>query len=122
MPRILDENRGNKPLHIRSLEEQVSHNPDYMKIAKSISNGDGSLEDAYFYALKDAYERSRYRPTENDIAREASNAYYGLTNDYREYHGMNDREWDEVGWPDFEEKYGTEEQFIERLLKAHRGK
>lgn len=121
MPRFYD-NKANKPLHIRSLEEQVSHNPDYMKIAKSISGGNSNLEDAYFYALKDAYERSGFAPTDDDIAREASNAYYGMTDDYRRYYGMNDRDWDEVGWPDFEEKYGTEDQFIERLLEAYKSK
>ena len=108
-----------KPLHVRSLEEQVSHNPDYKKIADSISGDNKDLNDAYFYALKDAYEKSGYKPTEDNIRNEAWDAYYRLSDNFRDSYGYGDTDWDYYGFPDFEKKYGTEEEFIQKLIDAH---
>lgn len=108
-----------EPLHIRSLKEQVSHNPNYKKIADSISNGQDDINDAYFYALKDAYEKSGYNPSEDDIRREAWDSYYRLSDSFKDNWGYNDRDWDYYGVPRFEEKYGTEQDFIQKLIDAH---
>ena len=107
-----------KPLHIRSLEEQVSYNPNYRKIADSLTN-DKDTNEAYFYAFKDAYEKHNYEPSNRDIANELSDRYWSLADSYRDRYGMSDGEWDRHGISDFEESYGTEADFIDKGIEAH---
>ena len=107
-----------KSLVVQSLENQVSKNPQYREIANSLSENK-DVREAYFYGFKDAYERSGYNPSQKDIERELSNRYWELADSYRDRYGMSDGEWDRNGSYDFEEKYGTEEEFISKGLEAH---
>lgn len=107
-----------KSLHIKSLEKQVSKNPNYKNMADSITDNK-DINEAYFYGFKEAYEKSGYNPLEKDISKELSNRYWDLANSYRDRYGMDDQEWDAYGWADFEEKIGTEEDFIQKGIKAY---
>lgn len=115
-----------KPLHVRSLEEQVSWNPRYKAVVDSFVNKDeygkryNDVHDAYFYGLKDAYEKTGYKPTEDDIRRELSDRYWGLADDYRFRHGLGSAAWDNYGWADFDNEYGSEDDFIEKLIDAYK--
>ena len=100
------------------MKEQISHNPDYKKIADSLSS-DRDINDAYFYALKDAYEKNGYNPTENHIRGEAFDRYWQLADDFQFGRGLSSKEWDEYGINDFEEKYGTESDFTQKLVDAY---
>ena len=108
-----------KPLHVRSLENQVSWNPTYKKIVDSLGKLDDDVSDAYFYGLKDAHEKHNYEPTDDQIRDELLDQYYRLQDSYRDRWGYNDHDWDWYGEPRFTEKYGREDQFIKRLLDAY---
>ena len=111
-------NENEKPLHIKSLENQVSKNPDYKKIADSLSDKQ-DINDAYFYAFKDAYEKHNYEPSNKHIADELSDRYWALADSYRDRYGMSDGEWDRYGVSRFEEEYGTESDFIDKGIESH---
>ena len=113
-----DKSSDKKPLHIQSLEKQIARNPEYKKIADSLSK-EKDVNDAYFYAFKDAYERNGYEPSENNISDELSDKYWELADGFRDSRGMSDTEWDRFGWEEFERKYGTEADFIDKGLEAH---
>ena len=111
-------NKEEKPIHLRSLENQISRNPDYKKIADSLSNKE-DINDAYFYAFKDAYEKHNYEPSNRHISDELSDAYWKLADDFKDSRGMSQTEWDRYGEPEFERYYGSEADFIDKGLEAH---
>ena len=107
-----------KPLHVRSLENQVAQNPRYEKIARSLAPNDKQLYDSYFYALKDAFEKNDYNPSDDQIRDELVDAYYRANDDFI------DRLGEGYGQQSFENVYGREDTFISKLfdaLKKERG-
>jgi len=112
------EDAEKKPIHIQSLENQVSRNPSYKAIADSISDKQ-DVNEAYFYALKDAFEKNNYEPSDKDISSELSDRYWDLADSFRDRYGMSDGEWDRSGWARFEDEYGTEEDFINKGIEAY---
>lgn len=114
----------NQPLHIKSLAEQSSHNGYFQELADNIEQyapweEKGSrANEAYFYAFKDAFEKSGYDPTEGDIMDAGEEAYRSLEKQIKAQRGFTDEEWDEYGYPDFEEEYGTIGEFIGRMYGA----
>jgi hypothetical protein len=111
-----------KPLHIRSLENQVSKNVDYRAMAELACNGNNDLFDTYFYAFKDAYERNGYKPTDDDIQGELRDAFYSRMDVYQEGNGLTDKEMGDFGMWDFEEEIGvTEDEFIDNGMNAYFG-
>ena len=108
-----------KPLHVRSLENQTSWNPIYKKIVDSLGKLDDDVSDAYFYGLKDAHEKHNYEPTDDQIREELVDQYYRLSDSFRDSRGYGDHDWDYYGLPEFERKYGREDEFIKRLMDAY---
>ena len=103
-----------KPLHVRSLEHQVAQNPKYEKIAKAVAPNDEQLYDSYFYALKDAFEKNAYNPSDDQIRDELVDAYYRANDDFIDRHGKD------YGQYAFENVYGSEDSFIQKLFDALR--
>lgn len=103
-----------KPLHIRSLENQIAHNSDYKAIADLLSGNDENLNDAYFYGFKDAYERSGYNPSEDQLRDELMNAYWQFSDNFKDSYGGG-------SWAEnmFYDKYGSQEDFIKKGIEAH---
>lgn len=106
-----------KPLHVRSFERQVANNPQYKSMADSITD-DKELNDAYFYAFKDAFEKTDYNPSARDVANELSDRYWSLADGFKEQFGMSDGEFDRYGITRFEYYYGTESEFIDKGIEA----
>lgn len=105
----------------KSLEKQVSKNPEYQSYVDSIAknkNLTDNEKEEYFYAFKDAYEKSStyqrfgYMPS-GEIKNELSNAYYNMASNYQYNKGYSQKQWDEFGLSEFEDKYGTEEKFVQ---------
>ena len=91
-----------------TLSEQVSRNPHYAKLADSITS-DEMANDAYFYAFKDAYEQSGYKPTAEGVESSLKHQFGILKRDYA------NRYMDKSL---FRKEYGTEKSFINKGLKA----
>ena len=111
-----------KPLHVRHLEEQVSKNKNYSKMARLACKGHNDLYQAYFYAFKDAHEKHGYKPTNDDIQGELRDAFYQEADTYQNGHGLSDKEMGDFGLWDFEEEIGvTEDEFIDNGMNAYFG-
>lgn len=108
-----------KPLHIRSFNEQVSWNPTYKKVVDSLGKLDDDVSDAYFYGLKDAHEKHNWEPTDDQIREELIDQYYRLSDGFRDSRGYGDQDWEYYGVPAFEKKYGREDEFVKRLMDAY---
>lgn len=114
-----------KPLHIRSLEKQVAGNPRYRAIADLVegpSQSNDAIKELYFYAFKDAYEKNGDDGyiNEDTIDAELGDAYYREMDNFMESRGMSQREFDRYGINEFEEEFGTEEDFTNRGKQAWR--
>lgn len=91
-----------------TLSEQVAHNPHYKKLADSITS-DEMANDAYFYAFKDAYEQSGYKPTPEGVESSLKHQFGLLKRDYGNRYGDKSL---------FRKEYGTEKSFVNKGLKA----
>lgn len=103
----------------KDLAKRVAKNPQYDSWVKSIGSKDADVNDAYFYAFKDAYEKNGFKPTEDNIRDELSDRYWSLANGFKDGRGYSDGYWDRGGYDEFTEKYGSEDDFISKGLRAH---
>ena len=106
----------------KDLASRVAKNPQYDSWVKSIGSKDADVNDAYFYAFKDAYEKNGFKPTEDNIRDELSDRYWSLADGFKDGRGYSDGYWDRSGYDEFMEKYGSEDDFISKGLRAHYGK
>lgn len=89
------------------------------QLYKKYNFSDDEIRDYMKNVYGDSMEEPKPQASEADIEkrkRELSNEYWGLAEDYQMEQRMNDDEWNARGFPDFEKKYGTEEEFIEKGL------
>lgn len=115
----------------KDLAERIGRNPAYSKMAQYARGDDQDITDDYFYAFKDAYEKS---PTFNkynnhyipfaDIENELSEAYYRMQDDDYDSHGLtpgsyeSDREYERMYGPEFERKHGTHDDYVRKGMDA----
>jgi len=111
--------------------KRVSSNPAYSKMAQYARGDDKDIGDDYFYAFKDAYEQSPYYAKyglmmEDDIGARLSDRYWQLQDDDYNSRGLtpgsydDDSEYERLYLPEFEKKYGTHEDFLNRTKNAWR--
>lgn len=89
------------------------------QLYKKYNFSDDEIRDYMKNVYGDSMEEPKPQANDADIEkrkRELSNEYWGLAEDYQMEQRMNDDEWNARGFPDFEKKYGTEEEFIEKGL------
>lgn len=105
---------------------RISKNPSYRKMAEyATGEPNNKRNEDYFYAFKDAYERSKnynnygHMP-EQDITDNLWDSYYGLMDNYQNNHGLYGREWERYGIPRFEQDYGTIDEFTNKGLAGWR--
>lgn len=105
----------------KDFASRVAKNPQYDSWVKAIGSKDDDVNDAYFYAFKDAYEKNGFKPTEDNIRDELYDRYWGLADSFKDGRGYSDGYWDRGGYDEFMEKYGSEDDFISKGLMAHAG-
>lgn len=113
----------------KDLAKRTSRNPAYSKMAQYARGDDQDVSDEYFYAFKDAYEQSpdfnKYNlMMESDIKPRLSDRYWKLQDDDYESRGLtpgsyeSDREYEKLYLPEFERKYGTHDDFVNKSMNA----
>lgn len=108
----------------QDLANRIAKNPSYRQMAEyATGEPHHKRNEDYFYAFKDAYERSKqynrygYMP-EDEIRDNLDDAYYGLMDNYQNNHGWWGRDWDDYGVSRFEDEYGTIDDFSGKGLDA----
>ena len=107
----------------KDFEKRVGRNPSYSKMAQYARGDDQDISDDYFYAYKDAYEQS---PTFNRIGymnpeemkSRLSDRYWDMDYQNRLSIGVPESEYDRYYLGDFEKKYGTYDDFVNKTYNA----
>lgn len=113
----------------KDLTQRVGRNPAYSKMAQYARGDDQDISDEYFYAFKDAYEQSpdfaKYHlMMPDDLNWRLSDRYWKLQDDDYEAHGLtpgsyeSDLEYERMYGPEFENKYGTHDDFVRKSMDA----